>query len=123
MCVVYNNRIEIINHSIGDEIQLNYKVKEADNTNLALQDVSFFLRDNEARLQGLRDIVNHIDVIVDGSSFQKLHTVFMNDDVVKLALQLTVNNVTKASVLLRSDILNPQKKFVYIRPSVHCCCF
>ena len=47
----------------------------------------------------------------------------MNDDVVKLALQLTVNNVTKASVLLRSDILNPQKKFVYIRPSVHCCCF
>ena len=121
MCVAYNNRIEIINHSIGDEIQLSYKVKEADNTNLALQDVSFFLRDNEARLQGLRDIVNHIDVIVDGSSFQKLHSVFMNDDVVKLALQLTVNNVTKASVLLRSDILNPQKKFKYIRPSVHCC--
>lgn len=121
MCVVYNNRIEIINNAIRDEIQLNYKMKESDNMNMALQDVSFFLKGLDARRQGLRDIVNHINVVVDGNSFQKLRSISMNDDVVKLALQLTVNNKTKASTLLRSDVLNPQKKFVYIRSS-DCSC-
>ena len=74
MCTVYNNRIEIVNNVILDRIQLSYKMKESDNTSLVSQDVSFFLKDEQARKQGLQDIVLHNSVIVDGSCYQKLHT-------------------------------------------------
>lgn len=92
-------------------------MKECDNQSMMFQDVSFFLRDEKAREQGLQDLVQHHSVVVNGGQFKKLQNSSIDENVVKLALQLSVNDTGKASLLIRSDILNPLKTFVYLRPS------
>ena len=89
-------------------------MKECDNQSMMFQDVSFFLRDEKAREQGLQDLVQHHSVV---GQFKKLQNASIDENVVKLALQLSVNDTSKASLLIRSDILNPLKTFVYLRPS------
>lgn len=82
---------------------------------MMFQDVSFFLCDEKARAQGLQDLVQHHSVVVNGGQFKKLKNSSVDENVVKLALQLSVNDDSKAALLIRSDILNPMKTFVYVR--------
>ena len=112
---MYSNKIEIINDLLTSDLQLNYNMKECDNQSMMFQDVSFFLCDEKARVQGLQDLVQHHSVVVNGGQFKKLKNSSVDENVVKLALQLSVNDDSKAALLIRSDILNPMKTFVYVR--------
>ena len=138
---MYSNKIEIINDLLTSDLQLNYNMKECDNQSMMFQDVSFFLCDEKARAQGLQDLVQHHSVVVNGGQFKKLKNSSVDENVVKLALQLCRQrgeyreenglaksgviirhlvlpghrDDSKAALLIRSDILNPMKTFVYVR--------
>lgn len=98
-------------------MNIQYKMKKSDQLNMIFQDVSFFLSGLDARIQGLHDIVTHHSTIVNVHSFQRINSNMYDESVVKLALQLSVNDVDKANALLRSNLLDPKKDFVYLRPS------
>lgn len=118
ICTVLSSKIDMQYPSLSDEIQIQYKMKKSDQLNMAYQDVSFFLTGLDARICGLHDIVNHHSVIVNVRTFQKVNSRMYDESVVKLALQLSVNDADKATALLRSDTLDPKKDFVYIRQSI-----
>ena len=82
---MYNNKIDIIDNSVLDGLILNYRMKRSSNRGAQFQDVSFFLKNEDARIQGLVDIVKHHGVIVNGNSFKSLRSANLDENVVKLA--------------------------------------
>lgn len=116
-----NNRIDIVNNSMMNDLSLSYGMKRCPNHIMQYQDVSFFLKNVDARIQGLVDIVKHHGVIVNGNSFKALRSASRDENIVKLSLQLSINNVNKATKLLNDGVLDPLKAYIYSRSTFFKC--
>lgn len=92
-------------------------MKECDNQSMMFQDVSFFLRDEKAREQGLQDLVQHHSVVVNGGQFKKLQNASIDENVVKLALQLSVNDTMQSISSDSTGYSQPIEDVCYLRPS------
>ena len=101
-----------------NNLSLSYGMKRCTNHIMQFQDVSFFLKNVDARIQGLVDIVKHHGVIVNGSSFKALRSAIRDENIVKLSLQLSINDVKKATKLLNEGTLDPMKTYVYSRSTI-----
>ena len=112
---MYNNKIDIVNNSMVNALCLSYGMKRCTTHITQFQDVSFFLKNVDARIQGLVDIVKHHGVIVNGNSFKALRSASRDENIVKLSLQLSINDPKKATKMLNDGVLDPLKVYVYSR--------
>ena len=90
---------------------LSYGMKRCTTHITQFQDVSFFLKNVDARIQGLVDIVKHHGVIVNGNCFKALRSASRDENIVKLS----INDAKKATKLLNDGTLDPLKVYVYSR--------
>ena len=112
---MYNNKIDIVNNSMVNALCLSYGMKRCTTHITQFQDVSFFLKNVDARIHGLVDIVKHHGVIVNGNCFKALRSASRDENIVKLSLQLSINDAKKATKLLNDGTLDPLKVYVYSR--------
>ena len=117
-CTVNKSKIISLNKELAEDVTMEFHVKKSNKLDMKFQNVSFSLEGLNARIEGLHNIIEYFDVVIDAKSYKRVNSSLYDDSIVKIALKLSVNNVEKATEYLRSGILDPKKDFIYMRSRV-----